>query len=151
MLRTNRVQQIRLELPMERRLQPENSPDHTPPSRGSAAVAAVSLRHAVLYPSLYCWFILVGTLDILITWIILHAGGREINTIAAKAIELGNKWGIVSLKFLTVVVFVLACERIGRSRAKLGRRLAIAAVAISAAPPVLGILQLIASGRTVFF
>ncbi len=136
---------------MHLRLQRENSPDHRLPSRGDAAVASVCLRHAVLYPSLYCWFVLVGTLDILITWIILHAGGRELNTIAAKAIELGNKWGIVSLKFLTVVVFVLACERIGRSQAKLGRRLAVAAVVISAAPPVIGILQIIASGRTMFF
>lgn len=135
---------------MQRQLPPAHSPDLRPPDNSSPVVPVLRPR-SVLYPSLYCWFILAGTLDILITWIILHAGGSELNTIAAKAIELGNKWGIVSLKFLTVIVFVLACERIGRSRSDLGRRLAIAAVAVSAAPPMIGILQLIAAGRTAFF
>ena len=53
-------------------------------------------------------------------------------------------WGLVGLKYSTVMLVVMICESVGRTRPRLGRALATAAVAISALPVGLGLLQVAA-------
>ena len=40
------------------------------------------VKSPVLYENHYTWFVLVSALDIMLTWLVLHAGGREANAIA---------------------------------------------------------------------
>lgn len=88
----------------------------------------------VLYPGVYPWFVLVASLDIMLTWIILQMGGREANVIAARVIEAAGLPGMTAFKFASVIVVVGICEYIGRRRAETGRRLAGCAVCISCVP-----------------
>jgi hypothetical protein len=96
----------------------------------------------LLYPTLYMWYLVAGTLDLLVTHFMLHQlGGREVNAVAAELIERWGVWGLVGLKYGAVVVVVLVCETVGRRRPRAGRNLAIAAVVFSALPVGLGLIQ----------
>lgn len=97
----------------------------------------------VLYPSHYVWYLFASTLDILLTYaIIWKLGGREVNAVARHFIEhFGGHWGLIFLKYVTVVLVVAICESIGRKRFLLGRRLALTAIIISAFPVGYGIVQ----------
>ncbi|MEM9064183.1 MAG: DUF5658 family protein [Planctomycetota bacterium] len=88
------------------------------------------------YTDGYAWLLLVATLDIVLTWTILHMGGTELNPLAATAIEHGGRAGIIGWKFMTVVIFVFTCEAVGRRHVMAGQRLIFTAVAISAFPVV---------------
>ncbi|MEX2217469.1 MAG: DUF5658 family protein [Phycisphaerales bacterium] len=100
---------------------------------------------ALLYGRFYTWYLLAGTLDILVTHFILsQLGGWEVNVLAARLIERYGVWGLVALKYSTVVVVVLVCEYVGRRRPRVGRGLAAAAIVISALPVGLGLLQVAA-------
>ena len=108
----------------------------------SPVESASHLRRHVLYPNHYAWYILVSSLDLIMTNTVMHHfGAREVNTIADKAIEHFGFWGLIGLKFLTVVVVVYICEHIGRKRPELGRKVAAWAVAISAIPVVVAAIQ----------
>ncbi|GJQ29812.1 MAG: hypothetical protein HBSAPP03_16960 [Phycisphaerae bacterium] len=105
-----------------------------------------SSRYTVLYPTQYVWYIFASTLDILMTYaIIWKLGGREVNAVARHFIEhYGGHWGLIILKYLTVVLVVAICESVGRRNGLLGRRLAVAAIIISAFPVGYGIVQVAA-------
>lgn len=91
--------------------------------------------NAVLYPDVYPWYVLMGFLDLIVTYaVVFHAGGSEVNHIAQRAIDLAGVWGLLALKVATMVVVIVVCEVVGRKREKLGRRLALLGVAISALP-----------------
>lgn len=95
-----------------------------------------------LYPSLYAWYILASSLDIMLTYLIVWKfGGREINGIAQQFIDMFGHWGLILLKFSTVILVVLICELVGKKREGLGKALAIAAIGISAMPVGFAILQ----------
>ena len=66
----------------------------------------------------HCWFV----------------GAREVNTFAQWTIESFGTWGLIGLKFMSVVIVVAICEHIGRKRLHLGRSLAIAAIFASLFP-----------------
>jgi len=100
----------------------------------------------VAHPDLYPWFVLAGVIDTLVTWTVLRAGGWEVNVIAQLAIELAGHWGLIGLKVLSIVVFLVVCEAITARRAQAGRRLAVVAVGLAAFPPVVGLVQLAAAG-----
>ncbi|MBC7834622.1 MAG: hypothetical protein H7Y88_05915 [Phycisphaerales bacterium] len=96
----------------------------------------------VLYPNHYAWYVLVSTLDLVMTnTVIHHFNAREVNTIADRAIALFGFWGLIGLKFATVVVVVLICEYVGRRRHATGRRVAAWAIAISAIPVIIAAAQ----------
>lgn len=99
---------------------------------------------ALRYPREYAWYILAGTLDIVVTHFILQLGGHEVNILADRLIERFGVWGLVALKYGTVVLVVLICEAVGRTRPRVGRALARAAVVISAFPVGLGLLKVYA-------
>jgi Domain of unknown function (DUF5658) len=96
----------------------------------------------VLYPRAYLWLVLVSAMDVMLTWLILHLGGYEANPIAARVIEEYDLWGIVSFKFFLVIVFLLACEFVGRRRPLVGRGMAYIAVCISAVPVAVAVVLL---------
>jgi hypothetical protein len=90
---------------------------------------------SVLYPDRYAWYVLVSALDIVVTvTVLVHYGAKEVNSIAQASIELFDVWGLVGLKFLTLVIVVLICEFVGRKHERLGRMLATIAIAASLMP-----------------
>ncbi len=104
------------------------------------------LRQETLYQQLYVWFVFVSALDLMLTSVILHLGGTEVNAIAARILQRWDMVGLVVFKFAVVAFIVCICEFIGRRKEHVGRRLAIAAVAISSVPVVWSALLLIVRG-----
>lgn len=96
------------------------------------------LAAQVRYGSWYPWFVLLASLDVMLTWILLSLGGREANVVAERVIEAAGLPGAVGLKFASVTVVVLACEAVGRRADRAGRRLAATAVAVSTLPVLVG-------------
>ena len=106
------------------------------------------------YPNAYVWFVFLASLDILLTYMILHpilfaadptmteSRGAEENSLANWVIETWDVPGMVVFKFLLVIFVVLLCEIIGRQREDTGRRLAEWAVAITVIPIVVGLVQM---------
>jgi uncharacterized membrane protein len=93
------------------------------------------VHRPVLYPDRYVWYVLVSALDIMLTVTVLaHLGMREANTFAQWSIDQFGTWGLIGLKFLSVIAVVMICEFIGRRDGRRGRRLATAAIAISLLP-----------------
>ena len=101
------------------------------------------LLRQVLYPDLYAWFVFVSALDLVLTWLVLHRGGREVNLLADFVIDRFGRGGIVTFKFGVVAFVVIACEWIGRRRRDLGRRLATWAIIIPSAAVGIAFLQLL--------
>jgi hypothetical protein len=106
------------------------------------ASAGEALRRQVLYPNRYAWYVLVSALDIMLTvTLLVHLGAEEVNMIAQGSIELFGTWGLIWLKFLSVILVVLICEWVGRVRQRSGRRLATAAIFISLFPISAALVQ----------
>lgn len=114
--------------------------------------APIHLRH-VLYPDRYAWYVLASALDVMVTiTVLVHLGAREVNTFAQWSIEQFGNWGLIGLKFLSVIVVVLICEYIGRRRRRLGAALATAAIFLSLIPVVAAMSQVVyltATGKLV--
>lgn len=81
------------------------------------------------FESQISWFILVGALDVVMTWLILRfsAEGRtrnvfvEGNPIARWVLGTWGISGMVVFKFLMISVVVVIAEVVGRSRPATGR------------------------------
>jgi hypothetical protein len=117
--------------------------DSLPERRSSRACEGVHRRH-VLYPNQYVWYVLVSSLDLIMTNTVMnYFGAREVNTIADRAIGVFGFWGLIGLKFATVVLVIGICEFVGMRRPALGKRIAEWAVAISAVPVVVAMVQAI--------
>ncbi|MBX3375887.1 MAG: hypothetical protein KF678_02650 [Phycisphaeraceae bacterium] len=96
----------------------------------------------VLYPDRYAWYVLVSALDIMITvTVLVHLGMREANTFAQWSINQFGTWGLIGLKFLSVILVVLICEYIGRRDVTRGRRLTVVAIAVSVFPVTAALVQ----------
>lgn len=102
------------------------------------------LARPVRFVRIYPWYLLVAVADILVTWVVLTHGGRELNTIAAWAWSASGVAGLTALKFATVVVVVLICEGLAELSEPAGRRLAQWAVILSATPIAFVVAQVIA-------
>jgi hypothetical protein len=111
-------------------------------------------RWSVRYPNAYVWFIFLATLDIMLTYLILHpvlfardvtmteSRGAEANALADWFIQRWDVPGMVAFKFVLVVVVVVLCEVIGRHRDSIGRRLAEWAVAVTVIPVLVALVQM---------
>lgn len=98
-----------------------------------------------LYPDHYAWYILASSLDVMVTYFIIwRLGGREVNAVANHLVQQYGHWGLIMLKFSSIVLVVAICEWVGRQRELRGRRLATAAVVISALPVGAGLVQIFA-------
>jgi len=111
---------------------------------GASAPAFRGSQPAMLYQTQYVWFVFLSTLDLLFTWTILHAGGRELNFIADAVIQHGGKLGLIGYKMGWVVLIILMIETIGRKKPHVGKRVAEWAVAITSIPVAIGGILLIA-------
>jgi hypothetical protein len=102
-----------------------------------------SIRRAVLFPNHYCWYVLASSLDIFLTYVIIeHFHGWEVNRLADALINRFSEWGLIGLKFSTVMLVIVICEFIGRRTSRVARRLATAAVCLAALPVGIGMLQI---------
>lgn len=88
---------------------------------------------AVLFPDIYVWYILLASLDLILTWVILHLGGYERNTIADWMIERFDLLGAEALKFGLTIFVIIIIEIIGRVRRHVARWVAILAIVVSGA------------------
>ena len=76
------------------------------------------------------------------TWFIFLLGGHEVNALADAVISYAGLKGILIYKFCLVIFVVMMCEVIGRRKFRRGRKLARAAVVITAIPVMLSVAQL---------
>ncbi len=113
-----------------------DEPTPTPHAAAPAENVHPSWRtRGVLYPDRYLWYVLASVMDIVVTvTVLVHYGAKEVNSIAQASIERFDTWGLVGLKFLTLVIVVAICEYIGRRHERLGRMLATIAIAASLMP-----------------
>ncbi len=113
-----------------------------PPGRtGFAAAVSSPVRYGGFYP----WYILLASLDIILTWVVLTMGGKEVNGVAQWALGLGGLSGMIALKFATVTVVVVICETIGLRNERAGRRMAQWSVALSTVPIIVAIVEITAT------
>ncbi len=98
-------------------------------------------------PSYYGWIILAGTLDILLTTVVLSLGGSEANPIASAIIYTCGLSGMVAYKYFIVGLVILGCEIVARTRMSAARRLAQILIVIHFTPVIWssGLLLIIAT------
>jgi len=123
-------------------------PDRMPPAQGrdeggQGGPPSVWGR-GVLYPNVYVWYVLLASLDVMLTAVIVAAGGHEMNSLADRVLGRWGLPGLVVFKFSLVLVVVAICEVVGRRNDRKGRKLAEWAVAITAIPVVVSLVQLLA-------
>ena len=94
------------------------------------------------FPEHYFWLIFVGSLDIMLTWVILRNGGEEVNPVAKLVIDAWGLNGAILFKFALTVFVIVACEVVGRVRPLTARLLIWFGVLISSFPPVWSIALL---------
>ncbi len=105
-------------------------------------------RRGVLHPDLYCWFVLLSALDIMLTHTILFRFkelgmyAAELNTFADWVIERFGLWGAIGLKSASVVTVVVIIEIVGRRRPATGRTLALCVIAMAMVPVFVALVQM---------
>ena len=109
------------------------APASSSPNAADAALSWMSLP-AMRHPNAYVWLLFFSAMDVMLTWAILSRGGREVNPIANEVITAWGLNGAITFKFSLMLLVVIVCEVVARSRATLARSLAWAAVIISAVP-----------------
>lgn len=100
----------------------------------------------VRYPNHYTWLVFVASLDILMTYVILHLGGLEANPLAAKVIYRWGVPGMVIYKFCFIIIAILIAEVVGRRKEHTGRKFLEYAIVISAFPVILALVLLAVHG-----
>lgn len=102
-----------------------------------------------LYPDAYVWFIVVSTLDLLVTGIILILGGQELNPVARQVHQHWDLLGLSVFKFIIVATVISLCQAIGRLRWHTGRSIAWLGVGVTTVPVIFGATQLLLFALTV--
>jgi hypothetical protein len=102
-------------------------------------MAAPTIRQALAsrplrFPTLYAAIIVAGSLDVLLTGILLALGGREANPLADAVLRMHGFPGMVVYKYLTVGLVILACEFVAERNLRRAQGLALALIAIKASP-----------------
>ena len=100
------------------------------------------LRQGAIHQDLCVWFVFLSALDVMLTWIVLHWGGSEINTLANWIIDRWDIWGLVAFKFGVVALVICMIHVITRLSTSAARHLAEWAVALATIPVVLSLVQL---------
>jgi hypothetical protein len=94
-------------------------------------------RRHVLFPNGYVWFVFVSSLDVMLTWVILHFGGAEQNALAERIIYRYGLPGLVVFKFAIVVFVIGLCETIGHKHRESARKLLSLGIIITCFPVAL--------------
>ncbi len=124
-----------------------DGPAQTPARVDSEARASVASDPgtvgAVLFPYAYLAFVVVSSLDLMLTYIVLLLGGIELNPVANAVLQSPASFhGLIVYKFLLVALVILICEFIGRHTHHTARRLSTLAIGISSFPVVWSMLLL---------
>src|SRR5262245_59984418 len=90
----------------------------------------------VLFPDGYVWFVFMSALDIMLTWVVLHVGGEEANSLADRVINQFGLVGLVRYKFLLVMVVIMVCETVGRKNRETARKLLSCGIMITCMPVI---------------
>src|SRR5260221_1172257 len=101
-------------------------------------------RRGMLYENTYVWLIFVSCMDIMMTWVVLWHGGREVNVLARVILSHFGLPGMVIFKLGIVLGVVGMCEMIGRRNLETGRKVAKGAVLLSAVPVAGAVMLLVA-------
>jgi len=107
-------------------------------------------KPTVLFPSLYLWLVFFGSLDVMLTRLILFFSGVELNPIAQMILESWGVPGISVFKFGVIAFVITVCEFVGRVRRKTAKALALFAVIVTAFPVVWSsaiLISVMASGE----
>ncbi|HYE60551.1 MAG TPA: hypothetical protein VD997_01020 [Phycisphaerales bacterium] len=122
----------------------QNAAPATTSSTPAPALARRGIhRLHALYPNHYCWFLLLSSMDVMLTDAILNVlKGRELNTVGDFFISRFGLWGAIGLKFTTVVITIAIIEFVGRRRPDLGRKLAVVPIIITCIPVAWGLFLL---------
>lgn len=96
----------------------------------------------VRYPNTYTWLIFVAALDAMLTYIVLHQGGREANALAAMIFAALGWHGMLLYKFALTLLVIVLCEIIGRRDDRWGRRLGSIGVGLTCLPILLAFVLL---------
>lgn len=83
-------------------------------------------------------------LDIMLTWVIMHLGGTEVNPIANAAIAALGHWGLILIKLASIITVVAVLQILAQRNNEHARQLATVAIAIAAFPPAYALIQLAA-------
>lgn len=118
-------------------------PTHHPAEAPCRQPWRVSGR-SIAYGRLYGWYILLATLDLVTTMVILSLGGREANPVANSVLQAAGPGGLLVLKYASVMLVVTICEFVHQHRPPLARLVVLIAVALSAFPVIVGLVQLAA-------
>lgn len=104
------------------------------------------LYRKLLFTRYYAWFITASALDIVMTALVLSAGGREANPFASYVISRFGMHGAMAFKFMTAAFVIVCCEIIGRQDERKGRFVARFAIAIPAFAAMLGYFLIVRAG-----
>jgi hypothetical protein len=100
-------------------------------------------RKPMLYQNRYVWFIFISSLDLMLTWVILYFGGREVNPLAQHILRHFGLYGMVAFKLSLVLLVILLCEGIGRRSPTAGQWLASASIMLASVPVLLSFFLLL--------
>ncbi|MEM6671926.1 MAG: DUF5658 family protein [Planctomycetota bacterium] len=104
------------------------------PSRELAVAQRDRALRDLRFPLLYGAIIIAGSLDIWLTGILLELGAIEANPVADAVLATHGFTGMVVFKYLIVGSVILSCEFVAARNRKAARMLAVALVALHAAP-----------------
>lgn len=116
----------------------EPSQPNPPAARPIAPVEPVAWLSvpAMRYPNEYVWFILLSSMDVMLTWVILSRGGSEVNPLAKLVIDAWALPGAIMFKFSLMLLVIVICEVVGRLNDRSARILARLAVGVSVLPVI---------------
>ncbi len=104
---------------------------------------ALDAQAEVLFPTAYTWLVLAGSLDIIMTYVMLSLGAIEVNALADRALAAAGLWGLIALKFAVIAGVLWVCEFVGRRRLGTARSLVRVGVAMNFLPVVFSFAQLV--------
>ena len=87
-------------------------------------------------PQRYCWLVIGGTLDIVLTMFILSLGGQEANPLAEAMLITHGPTGMIAYKYLLILLAIIGCEFVARRKLNIARVLSTILILIHFAPVV---------------
>ena len=109
------------------------------------------LAEPCLYLDFHRWFLALAALDVMLTTVVLHIGGQEANVVPRAILARAGLGGMVALKAASVIFVLLVCELAGRRRERIGRRLALGAVAANSLAAAMGAAYLTIYSAAAYF
>lgn len=88
----------------------------------------------------YEWVLILGVLDIMLTWCVMELGAEEANQVAAAVVRMFGPAGLLMTKAVGVIGFIAMCELVLRRKPTIARMMVFVAIGIGIVPVVVGLL-----------